>query len=113
VTLVGVNHTSPDDLDVLLVGPNGRSALLMSDAGGGYTLNNATIVLDQNAPDSLLDESPLASGTYQPADFDGGDPDAFPPSAPAGPYNSNLGIFNSSNPNGISGFWGNPRTAAS
>jgi uncharacterized repeat protein (TIGR01451 family) len=101
VTLVGVNHTSPDDLDVLLVGPNGRSALLMSDAGGGYTLNNATLVLDQNAPDSLLDESPLTSGTYQPADFEGGDSDSFPPSAPAGPYNSNLGIFNSSNPNGL------------
>ncbi len=33
VTLNGLRHTFPDDLDILLVGPGG-SVILMSDAGG-------------------------------------------------------------------------------
>src|SRR5688572_18352725 len=33
-TLVNLTHPSPDDLDVLLVGPGGQTVLLMSDAGG-------------------------------------------------------------------------------
>jgi uncharacterized repeat protein (TIGR01451 family) len=101
VTLAGVNHTSPDDLDVLLVGPNGRSVLLMSDAGGGFGLNNVNLVFDDNAPASLPDESPITFGTYRPTDFDGGDGDAFPAPAPGGSYGNTLSIFNSSNPNGI------------
>lgn len=34
VTLNGLSHTFPDDLDILLVGPDGRTVLLMSDSGG-------------------------------------------------------------------------------
>ncbi len=34
VTLKNMNHTFPDDIDVLLVGPGGQKILLMSDAGG-------------------------------------------------------------------------------
>ena len=35
VTLTGMSHTFPDDVDVMLVGPGGQSAILMSDQGGG------------------------------------------------------------------------------
>src|SRR4051794_9395122 len=34
VTLNNVSHTFPQDLDILLVGPNGKGAILMSDACG-------------------------------------------------------------------------------
>ena len=33
-SLLGVHHNSPDDLDVLLVGPQGQKVMLMSDACG-------------------------------------------------------------------------------
>jgi hypothetical protein len=33
VTLTNLNHSYSDDLDLLLVGPQGQSVLLMSDAG--------------------------------------------------------------------------------
>jgi hypothetical protein len=33
VKLNGLSHSYPDDLDLLLVGPDGQSAMLMSDAG--------------------------------------------------------------------------------
>src|SRR5215218_5956131 len=36
VTLKGYSHGFPDDVAVQLVGPDGTSALLMSDAGGHY-----------------------------------------------------------------------------
>src|SRR5262249_54587115 len=35
ITLNRVNHTFPDDLDILLVSPAGQKIMLMSDAGGG------------------------------------------------------------------------------
>jgi hypothetical protein len=34
VTFDGLSHTSPDDVDVLLVGPGGQAVKLMSDCGG-------------------------------------------------------------------------------
>ena len=34
VTLTGWNHTFPDDVDILLVGPGGQNLILMSDVGG-------------------------------------------------------------------------------
>ena len=34
VTLNDVSHTFPDDIDILLVGPEGQQVTLMSDAGG-------------------------------------------------------------------------------
>src|SRR5690242_7366033 len=35
VTLQGFSHTFPRDVDVLLVGPTGRTVFLMSDVGSG------------------------------------------------------------------------------
>ena len=40
VTLNDLSHTFPDDIDVLLVGPTGADAILMSDAGGGADVSN-------------------------------------------------------------------------
>src|SRR3712207_2556868 len=34
VTFFRFRHTHPDDVDVILVGPGGQRAVLMSDAGG-------------------------------------------------------------------------------
>src|SRR5204863_2711018 len=45
VTLHGLNHTWPADVDMLLVSPNGQKVVIFSDVGGGDDLNNVTVTL--------------------------------------------------------------------
>ena len=99
--LKGLSHTYPDDIDMLLVGPGGQSALVMSDAGGtGPGVSNETLVIDDNAALMFdLFANPV-NGTYQPLDLTPGD--TFPGLAPPGPYTSDLFRFDGTNPNG---FW--------
>ena len=100
VTLTNMNHTFPDDIDVLLVGPGGQKMLLMSDAGGSVDLVNNTYTFDDAAAATLADGALSASGTYKPSNFGTGD--VFPAPAPAGPYTDPqlLSVFNGVNPNG-------------
>ena len=74
VTLSNLTHAYPDDLDVLLVAPGGRSVILMSDVGGSSsTFQHITLNLDDDASAALADAGPIASGTYKPTDANGGD----------------------------------------
>lgn len=98
VTLPDVSHTSPDDLDLLLVGPLGQKVILMSDAGGGTDLANATLTFDDAAPFALPDGPGIASGTYKPTGYESGE--VFTPPAPGAPYGTALSAFNGANPNG-------------
>ncbi|MBI5383646.1 MAG: hypothetical protein HZA90_03065 [Verrucomicrobia bacterium] len=98
VELRGLSHTFPDDLDVLLVGPTGLSAVLMSDVGGGADLTNVNLVFDDAAAFALADAGPTVAGTYRPSDIGLGD--AFPVPAPALPHGANLSVFTGTNPNG-------------
>ena len=71
VTLKGYSHGFPDDVAVQLVGPDGTSALLMSDAGGPLPfgdspVNDLGLTLDDEAANFLPDNGPLSSGTYKP-----------------------------------------------
>src|SRR5215216_3960617 len=72
LTITGLNHTFPDDLDFLLVGPNGTANLeFWSDAGGGADLINATVTVADSGATALPDSSQIVSGTtYKPADYD-------------------------------------------
>lgn len=97
VTLAGLNHTYPDDLDILLVGPNGQNVLLMSDTGDGNDLVNVTLSFDDAAVNSLPDASQITSGTYKPTNFDTST-DTL--TAPAGPFGGAMAVFNGVNPNG-------------
>jgi subtilisin-like proprotein convertase family protein len=100
VTLNAMNHTFPDDIDILLVGPGGQRLLLMSDAGGSADLVNVTLTFDDAAATTLPDGTPIASGTYLPSNFGTGD--TFPAPAPVGPYtDTELSIFDGIDPNGI------------
>lgn len=105
VTLNGFSHPFPSDVSVLLVGPQGQMALLMSDVGGSvedFPVTNITLVLDDNSPYPLPVNDSLFSGTFHPTAgqtplfFD------FPSPAPAG--NSNavpmLSIFDGTDPDG-------------
>jgi len=102
VTISGISHTFPDDIDILLVGPSGQTILLMSDVGGALDVTGITLTLDDAALSALPDGSPLVSGTFMPTNFDGNDGvnDIFPGPAPAGPYGSLLSAFNGIDANG-------------
>jgi subtilisin-like proprotein convertase family protein len=98
VSLLGLTHTFPDDLDLLLVGPTGQKMILMSDVGGGNAINGINLVLDDQGASALSNTGQLVSGTFRPTNIGTGD--TFPAPAPASPYDATLGIFNASNPNG-------------
>ncbi|HEX5734650.1 MAG TPA: HYR domain-containing protein [Blastocatellia bacterium] len=99
VTLNNINHTFPDDIDVLLVGPTGANAIIMSDAGGGTDANNVTLTFDDAAASSLSDTAALVSGTFKPTSH--APADTFPPPASTPSGGSALSVFNGTNPNGV------------
>jgi hypothetical protein len=87
VTLYDVTHQMPDNLDVLLVGPQGQNIILMADAGGNLDLTNpVTLTFSDAAGQVLPNSAPLTTGQFEPTSWEPGQSD-FPPPAPAGPYN--------------------------
>jgi subtilisin-like proprotein convertase family protein len=104
VTLYGLTHTFPSDLDILLAGPNGQLSMLMSQVGGNtrFPVSDLTLTLDDSAASSLPINSTLVSGTFMPTrqfptlSFE------FPSPAPAGSSSAPaaLSVFNGTNPNG-------------
>ncbi len=102
VALHGFQHTWPDDVDILLVGPEGQAVVLMSDCGSSYDAFDLTLTFADNWP-SLPHLSALESGTFLPTDDDDDvyDSDAFPAPAPAEPYDSALAVFEGTTPAGV------------
>ena len=72
VTLFNMNHTFPDDFDVLLVAPGGQRVIVMSDTGGSLDLVNVSLTFDDLAAASLPDSSQLATGTFRPTNIGAG-----------------------------------------
>jgi hypothetical protein len=97
--LHGLDHTFPDDLDVLLVAPNGRNAVVLSDVGGDVDVGGGfTLTLDDEATSSVPDSGPLSAGAFQPTNI--GATDTFPAPAPAPSGQTALSAFDGSSPNG-------------
>ncbi len=101
VTVDGIWHQNPDDLDLLLVGPQGQKVVLMAGACGSYGVKAYGWVWDDEAP-ALM---PNGDGTnvcgtrfHRPADYEPGDP--WPAPAPPEPYSPFLSAFDGTNPNG-------------
>jgi hypothetical protein len=100
LTLDGFSHEGyPRRVDVLLVAPDGRAALVMSDAGGLNAVEDLEITLDDQATTPLPETPPFTSGTFRPANYDR-DPEAFPAPAPQGVTRSALATFKDARPNG-------------
>ncbi len=81
VELNGLSHQFPDDIDMMLSGPNGNSLVLFSDVGSSTAVNGLNLVLDSSAAQALPDAAALSSGTFQPSDFQVGT-DVFAAPAP-------------------------------
>jgi RTX calcium-binding nonapeptide repeat (4 copies) len=116
VTLSGVSHAFPRDLDVLLVGPTGsfftaQRSLLMSDVCGGgltpLTGQNFTFVPAGGLP---MPAAPAAScqssNNWAPSDGDP-PPDVFPGPAPPVVSDANLAQFAGTKTNGTWQLWVN------
>lgn len=98
VTLDQVSHSFPDDINVLLVGPQGQNLLLVAGAGGGHPVTNLVLTFDDAATNSLPNSDELLSGTFKPTAYK--TVTVFPRPAPAGPHGTSLAAFNGSDPNG-------------
>ena len=69
ITLTGLSHTFPDDLDFLFVGPDGTNLEFWSDAGGGTAIVTQNYTIRDSASPVLPDSGGVATGTYRPADY--------------------------------------------
>ena len=94
-------HKVPEDVDILLVAPDGRRALVMSDTGRIFPVTNIDLTLDDEAA-MALSQTELDSGVFRPADISspGDVPDAFPAPAPALDGSVALSTFDGTDPNG-------------
>ena len=103
--LKGFGHTCPDDVDVLLVGPEGQKSVVMSEVGGCADIRGVNLTLDDEATKCLPNHRRITSDTYRPTQWsrcDGGFLDEwdFPSPAPVGPYGTDLSVFDGTDPNG-------------
>src|SRR5262245_22599535 len=71
VTLVGLSHTFPADLDFLLVGPGGTNLEFWSDAMGAVPISNGNFGISDNGVFMLPFPGGFAPDTYRPADYGG------------------------------------------
>jgi hypothetical protein len=96
VTIKNLSHTQVQDVDILLVAPDGTNIVLMSDNGGTSAATNVTLTFDDAAL-GTIGSGPIAGGTYKPENIGAGD--VFP-GGPASPPVTTLGAFNGLDPNG-------------
>ena len=94
---------------MLLIGPGGQTAMIMSDAGGSPGgISNVTLTLDDFAADPLPVATPaplVTTGAYRPTNYPNPNPaipDTFPSPCPitTPSPDSVLSTFNGTNPNG-------------
>ena len=85
LTLYDMSANVPDNADFLLVGPGGRSMIIMANAGGLTPGGPATLNFKDLAGVVVPDNVPIATIDYEPTSF--GTVANFPAPAPAGPYN--------------------------
>ncbi len=115
VTLYDYYHEVPDNLDVLLVGPNGARYVIHGDVGGPTAITEAGAVTLSYAdyPNAVLpDNGPLVTGIFKPTTCET-PVSTFAAPAPAGPYvepgcvvarpnaQTLFGAFGGSNGNGV------------
>src|SRR5205823_10016478 len=98
VTLLDIDHPTPEDIGVMLVGPgtNPGKVILMRDSGAGSPLTNAVLIFQDNTPNSVPLNGPITNGFYRPTDRGSG---AFP-TAGSSTTTSFGTAFTGINPNG-------------
>jgi subtilisin-like proprotein convertase family protein len=105
VTLESLNTPCPNDLDVALVAPSGRSVLFVSDAGGCVGAHG-TFTFEDSASAAFANNGLMSppSGTYHPTNNNPGTgTESFPAPGPgAGPFGANFSTLAGDN---TTGYW--------
>jgi hypothetical protein len=106
-TVVSLGSSSPDDIDMALVGPDGAQVMLMSDACGlnPMTLTEATFTFDDAAGSFLSDNGPCTSGepkTFKPSNYENPELDNFSleGGGPPPPYTNKMSALAAGSPDG-------------
>lgn len=99
VRLIDLEHPFPDDVQVLLVGPQGQTATVMANSGGGFDVDGVTLTFDDEAAAPLPGLQQIQSGDFRPSN-PGNSPIEFNAPAPAADANAALSVFDGDNPNG-------------
>jgi len=94
-TLEGFWHDYPEDIDIILVSPDGDAVSLIGADGGDVAVTNVTLTFDDDASSTVGAE--LTSGTYLPS----GTAEEMNAPAPAPPYGAAMSNFYGGDPNGV------------
>jgi subtilisin-like proprotein convertase family protein len=99
VSVLGLQHSYPSDISMLLVGPQGQQIVLMSRAGSGAgsAITGVNLTFDDSASALPPQTGLITSGTYKPSDYNGA-LQFYTPVNP--PYVTNLSALKGANPNG-------------
>jgi subtilisin-like proprotein convertase family protein len=111
VRLNSLAHSHPDEVEVLLVGPEGQTATVMAHVGWGLDISDVTLRLDDEAATPLPDQGAappeeaamLCSGAFRPTHVvmdEIGNPIVFNAPAPSATENTALSVFDGASPNG-------------
>ena len=98
----------PDNLDVLLVGPEGQKFILMGDAGGSIPIDPSapvTLMFIDSAGQVLPNSSMLTSGMFEPTNWES-PVTSFPAPAPPAPYNEPGTAIGGTGPQTLNGTFG-------
>ncbi|MBS1794268.1 MAG: carboxypeptidase regulatory-like domain-containing protein [Acidobacteria bacterium] len=107
VTLNGVVHLTPADLDFLLVGPHGEQLVIFSDAGGAFGLSDSVIRLSDYNPALAPANASIGNGLvdYKPTNYGSFDTftgiAGFPPEVGPGGFETLSSVFDGIDPNGV------------
>ena len=106
VQILGINHTFPDDIEILLSGPStALTATLMSDVGGSAAASGVDLTIADGAP-SIPDTGPLVSGTFSGTNVNPGTgTEGWPAPAPAPTGGTALSQFDGTDPDGNWNLW--------
>ncbi len=108
VTFFDLYHVLPDNIDALLVGPQGQKFILMGDAGDSNPIDPSapvTLMFTDAAGQVLPDSSMLTSGSFEPTNWESPVTD-FPAPAPPGPYNEPGSAIGGNGPQTLNGTFG-------
>ncbi len=98
VILHGFSHESPDDLDMLLVAPDGSAVQFMRDAGTVTNVSNLTLTFDDQAAAPMPQFDELESKAYKPTIYSG--VNLLPPPAPGFITGGSFAVFKQGKANG-------------